>query len=45
MTLTNRNKRTVKKVVKGLKKASNLHAKQASKLQKIVRPAKKKKKK
>ena len=43
MTLTNGNKRTVKRVVKGLNKASKSHAKQASKLQKMVRPARKKK--
>jgi hypothetical protein len=43
MTLSSGNKRTVKKVVKGLKKASKSHAKQASKLQKMVRPARKKK--
>jgi len=43
MTLTNRNKRTVKKVVKGLKKASKLHAAQASTLKKMVRTPRKKK--
>jgi hypothetical protein len=43
MTLTNGNKRTVKRVVKGLKKASKSHAKQASTLQKMVRPVRKKK--
>jgi len=45
MTLTNRNKRTVKKVVKGLKKASRLHAGQAKKLEKVASSATKKKKK
>ena len=43
MTLTNGNRKKVKKVVKGLKKASKSHAKQASTLQKMVRPARKKK--
>ena len=31
------NKKRVKKVIKGLKKASNLHAKQARSLQKVIR--------
>jgi len=30
------NKKTVKKVIKGLKKASNTHAKQARTLQKVI---------
>jgi len=30
-------KKKVKKVIKGLKKASNLHAKQARTLQKVIR--------
>ena len=31
------NKKRVKKVIKGLKKASNTHAKQARTLQKVIR--------
>ena len=42
MTLTKGNKKTVNKVVKGLKKASKLHAKQAGTLNKMVRSSKKK---
>jgi len=42
MTLTRGNKKTVNKVVKGLKKASKLHAKQAGTLNKMVRSSKKK---
>jgi|TARA_R100000541_G_scaffold23421_1_gene33205 hypothetical protein len=37
MTLTKGNKKKVKKVVKGLKKASKLHAKQANTLRSMVR--------
>ena len=37
MTLTKGNKKKVKKVVKGLKKASKLHAKQANTLKSMVR--------
>ena len=44
MTLTNGNRKKVKKVVKGLKKASKLHAAQASTLKKMVRAPRKKKK-
>ena len=42
MTLTKGNKKTVKKVVKGLKKASKLHAKQAGTLKRMVRSSRKK---
>ena len=31
------NKKKIKKVIKGLKKASNLHAKQARTLQKVIK--------
>ena len=37
MTLTKGNKKKVKKVVKGLKKASKLHAGQANTLRSMVR--------
>jgi len=37
MTLTKSNKKKVKKVVKGLKKASKLHAGQANTLRSMVR--------
>ena len=37
MTLSKGNKKKVKKVIKGLKKASKLHAKQANTLKSIVR--------
>ncbi len=43
MTLAKGNKKKVKKIIKGLKKASKLHAGQASTLKKIVRPVRKKK--
>ena len=43
MTLTNGDKKKVKKVVKGLKKASKSHARQANKLQTMVRTPRKKK--
>jgi len=36
MSLTKSNKKKVKKVIKGLKKASKLHAGQASTLKKMV---------
>ena len=42
MTLTKGNKKTVKKVVKGLKKASKLHAKQDGTLNRMVRSSRKK---
>ena len=42
MSLTKSNKKKVKKVIKGLKKASKLHAGQANTLRKIVRSARKK---
>ncbi len=42
MTLTKGNKKTVKKVVKGLKKASKSHAKQANTLNKMVSSSRKK---
>ena len=35
--MNNSKKRKVKKVIKGLKKASKLHAKQARTLQKVIR--------
>ena len=35
--LTNTKKKTVKKVIKGLNKASNLHAGQAKKLKKVLK--------
>tara|TARA_R110000796_G_scaffold225852_1_gene342283 strand:- start:3340 stop:3477 length:138 start_codon:yes stop_codon:yes gene_type:complete len=45
MALTKGNKKKVKKVIKGLNKASKLHAGQASTLKKIVRsPARGRKK-
>ena len=40
MTLTQGNKKKVKKVIKGLKKASKLHAGQANTLKKMVRKKK-----
>ena len=40
--LTTRNKKAVKKVIKGLKKASRLHAGQAKTLTKIVKSKTKK---
>ena len=42
MTLTKGNKKKVKKVIKGLNKASKLHAGQAKTLRKIVRSSRKK---
>tara|TARA_R100001463_G_scaffold74968_1_gene128978 strand:- start:118 stop:261 length:144 start_codon:yes stop_codon:yes gene_type:complete len=42
MALTNKNRRKVKKVVKGLKKASKLHASQARTLKGIMRNGSKK---
>jgi hypothetical protein len=42
MALTNKNRRKVKKVVKGLKKASKLHASQAKTLKGIMRNGSKK---
>jgi|TARA_R100001460_G_scaffold100828_1_gene144578 hypothetical protein len=42
MALTNVNRRKVKKVVKGLNKASKLHAKQAKTLKGIIRNGSKK---
>tara|TARA_R100000664_G_scaffold20913_2_gene30173 strand:+ start:565 stop:696 length:132 start_codon:yes stop_codon:yes gene_type:complete len=43
MALNKGNKKKVKKVIKGLKKASRLHAGQAKTLTRIVKPKKKKK--
>ena len=43
MSLTSSNKRKVRKVVKGLKKASKLHAGQAKTLSKLVKNGKRKK--
>ena len=40
MTLTKSNKKKVRKVVKGLNKASKLHAKQAKTLKKVLRSKK-----
>tara|TARA_Y100001973_G_C4928024_1_gene199618 strand:- start:175 stop:297 length:123 start_codon:yes stop_codon:yes gene_type:complete len=37
MTLSRKKKATVKKVIKGLKKASKLHASQAKKLKKVIK--------
>tara|TARA_R100000935_G_scaffold43183_1_gene65556 strand:+ start:299 stop:430 length:132 start_codon:yes stop_codon:yes gene_type:complete len=42
MTLAKGNKKKVQKVIKGLKKASKLHAGQASTLKKMVSPSRKK---
>jgi len=42
MTLSKGNKRKVKKVAKGLQKASALHAKQSLTLKKMVRNSRKK---
>ena len=42
MALTNKNRRKVKKVVKGLNKASKLHASQAKTLKGIMRNGSKK---
>ena len=42
MALTNKNRRKVKKVVKGLKKASKLHASQAKTLKGIIKNGSKK---
>ena len=37
MTLSRKKKATVKKVIKGLNKASKLHASQAKKLKKVIK--------
>jgi|TARA_R100001440_G_scaffold72014_1_gene95438 hypothetical protein len=37
MTLNKKKKATVKKVIKGLNKASKLHASQAKKLKKVIK--------
>ena len=37
MTLNKKKKSTVKKVIKGLNKASKLHASQAKKLKKVIK--------
>jgi hypothetical protein len=37
MTLNRKKKATVKKVIKGLNKASKLHASQAKKLKKVIK--------
>ncbi len=42
MSLTSPNKKRVKKVIKGLKKASKTHAGQARTLSKLVKPRKRK---
>jgi len=42
MTLTKGNKKKVKKVIKGLNKASKLHAGQAKTLKKVVNSSRKK---
>ena len=44
MATNTRNKKTVKKVIKGLNKASKLHAGQAKTLRGIIKNGKKKKK-
>ena len=41
--ISKRKKASVKKVIKGLKKASKLHAKQAKSLKKVIKPKKRRK--
>lgn len=43
MTISRRNKAAVKKVIKGLNKASKTHANQAKKLKKVIKPTKRRK--
>jgi|TARA_R100000700_G_C3117865_1_gene108121 hypothetical protein len=41
--ISKQKKSSVKKVIKGLKKASKLHAKQAKSLKKVIKPKKRRK--